>query len=63
MNSQLRNAFYQVLKGCGWRTRLELNSTRSLNMTVVASTNKHVNITERAIRYQNETSEENAHVL
>ena len=28
MNSQLRNAFYQVLSGyCGTRSRLELNST------------------------------------
>ena len=60
MNSQLRNAFYQVLKGCGRHTRLELNSTRAFNMTVVANENKHENNTERAIRYQKETSEENA---
>jgi len=36
MNSQLRNAFYQVLRGCWSRdTRLEFNSTRALQLTAI----------------------------
>lgn len=54
MNSQLRNAFYQVLKGfCGTRSRLELNSTRALQMTAVV-TNKQPHYTEKAKRYHKE---------
>ncbi|XP_078379950.1 histamine H2 receptor-like [Oculina patagonica] len=59
MNSQLRNAFYQVLKGfCGTRSRVELNSTRALHMTAVV-TNKQSHYTEKARRYHKKHSEEN----
>lgn len=39
MNSQLRNAFYQVLKDCCCRrgARIDLNSTRGLQMTTFVS--------------------------
>ena len=61
MNSQLRNAFCQVLKGCSARTRLEVNSTRALHMdmTAVANTTKHAHYTEKANRYAKTTSKEN----
>lgn len=58
MNTQLRNAFYQVLRGCcGRDTRLELNSTRALHLTAI-DTNKKTK-TVKAKRYRKENSEEN----
>ena len=61
MNSQLRNAFCQILKSCFSRTRLDLNSTQALHMTAVANTNKRAQYTEKVSRYHKETTEENAH--
>ena len=58
MNSQLRNAFYQVLKGCGSRARLDLNSTRALHMTAVVNTINQAQYAGKANRYHKETSED-----
>lgn len=53
MNSQLRNAFYQVLSGCcGRDARLELNTTRALHMTAI-DTNKKTKAV-KAERYRKE---------
>lgn len=58
MNSQLRNAFYQVLRGCcGRDARLESNSTRALNLTAIDTNQKPKAV--KANRYRKENSEEN----
>ena len=58
MNSQLRNAFYQVLRGCRGRdARLELNSTRALNLTAIDTKQKPKAV--KGNRYRKQNSEEN----
>lgn len=58
MNTQLRNAFYQVLRGCcGRQARLELNSTRALHLTAIDSNKKPKAV--KAKRYRKENSKEN----
>lgn len=48
MNSQLRNAFNQILRGCSRNKRSDFNSTQSLNMTAVVKTTKRANFTDKA---------------
>lgn len=58
MNSQLRNAFYEVLRGCcGRDARMESNSTRALNLTAIDTIQKPKAV--KANRYRKENSEEN----
>ena len=57
MNSQLRNAFYQVLRGCcGRDARLKFNTTRALHLTAI-DTNKMPKAV-KAKRYRKENSQE-----
>jgi len=55
MNSQLRHAFYQVLRGCcGRDTRLELNSTRALQLTAIDTDKKPKAVKAKRYREEND---------
>ena len=59
MNSQLRNAFNQILRSCIRHKQSDFNSTQSLNVTAVVKTTKRATFTDKANRYHKDTSEKN----